>query len=180
MVTVFPSMPQGWGAGFLGCRNSGAEFPPILPYHVATELKGFQRVRGSFSTSRLLSRHDLNPADLRAVWFNGSFMIQTDLGISQDRGRKTEHHQMPEAGISAPSVGVCSGPGPRQRAFPPSETRAFSPATAGLVGTSQRRNLIWLWDFHHAVLHFSTQGTLHSVKGESKEFSHLQIYPDGS
>ena len=87
---------------------------------------------------------------------------------------------MPEACISAPSMGVLSGPGTRQRAFPLPEMRAFSPATTGLVGTSQERNLVCLWDFHHAMLHFNTQGTLHSVKGESEEFSHWQIYPDGS
>lgn len=101
-----------------------------------------------------------------------------DLVISQVKGGETEHHAMLWRNADASTVGHSGSQAHYGMPSPSSEAFALPSTTTSSVGTSQTRNLVVLWDIHNAVFHFNNQGTLHSVKGKTNEFYHLQFYSD--
>lgn len=75
-------------------------------------------------------------------------------------------------------MGHLEGQAPDGMPSPSSEALCLPSPTTDLVGASQTRNLVFLWDIHNAVFYFNNQGTLHSVKGKTNEFYYLQFYSD--
>lgn len=94
-----------------------------------------------------------------------------NLVISQDKGSKTQHHQMPRSNADA-STADASGSATRGKLSLPSEAFASALRSRPSERLSDEKPM------QSAVFYSNNQGALQSVKGKANEFYHLRFYCD--